>query len=695
MGAIKCAQNGCGNISVDLWFVWGAEKVCGIAVYKSDEGEIESIEAGVMHRGRDGHKISMRDGIVFSHYLHSTDGKHVAQPFEGEGVLTANCEIYNWRELAEKYGVGGRNDAEVLFGLLEQCTCAREIWEIRSQFDGDFACAYYRNGNLYAFRDQFGVNPLFYSAGMNGTMVIASERKAFRGLRELHPRSVLVADTETCSAETRYWGWALDAVGAGLASAEEFAGIADVEKAVIEAIRKRIAEVKFGVLFSGGIDSALIAMGLREAGADAKLYVAGAAGSEDVLIAEKFADEYGFVLGIADFCEEDVEREVPRICRAIDSCDSVKVGVAVPIHFASMLAGRENVKVAYSGLGADDLFAGYKRFKDGDAGTVKNLYGEVASSLRSIYERDLYRDNTIAMHNGIELRVPFLDRELLRAVLSSGGIGYGKGALREILRNRFGVNDGFCGRPKRAAQYGSLSMKMLRKIATKNMDFNGNSGAPQRGINGYLYSRHEIKNMHIGVLYTGGKDSAYAAYLMKMRNYGLACLISVFSENPYSYMFHTPRISEVEAHSAKMKVPLVKVLTGGEKEIELADLERALRMARDEHKIEGVATGAICSEYQRDRIELVCERVGLRVFSPLWHTGQEMHMRRLVRDGFRFIMTSVAAEGLGKEWIGKEIGNKEIDELVRISKKTGINIAGEGGEFETLVVKCPLFGENR
>ncbi|MCX8206193.1 MAG: diphthine--ammonia ligase, partial [Candidatus Micrarchaeota archaeon] len=175
------------------------------------------------------------------------------------------------------------------------------------------------------------------------------------------------------------------------------------------------------------------------------------------------------------------------------------------------------------------------------------------------------------------------------------------------------------------------------------------------------------------------------------RNYDVKCLISLESTNPHSYMFHTPRIDAVGGHAERMGIPLVKVRTEGEKERELGDLWRALSIAVSEYNIEGVITGALYSEYQRSRIEQVCDRLGLCVFSPLWHIDQEMHMRRLLKDGFRFIITSVAAEGLGNEWLGREITDKDIDSLVRLSKRHGINIAGEGGEYETLVTDCPLF----
>jgi asparagine synthase (glutamine-hydrolysing) len=64
---------------------------------------------------------------------------------------------------------------------------------------------------------------------------------------------------------------------------------------------------------------------------------------------------------------------------------------------------------------------------------------------------------------------------------------------------------------------------------------------------------------------------------------------------------------------------------------------------------------------------------------------------RLVIKEFEIIMSSVAAEGLDKTWLGRKITEEDVDKLVKLNKKIGLNIAGEGGEFETLVVEGPCF----
>jgi asparagine synthase (glutamine-hydrolysing) len=140
-----------------------------------------------------------------------------------------------------------------------------------------------------------------------------------------------------------------------------------------------------------------------------------------------------------------------------------------------------------------------------------------------------------------------------------------------------------------------------------------------------------------------------------------------------------------------MNIPIILQETEGEKEKELSDLKKALEKAKKEYGIEGVVTGALYSQYQRERIEKVCDSLGLKIFSPLWHMDQEKEMRQLIEEGFEFIFSSVAAEGLDKSWLGRKITAKDVDRLAALRKKVGINVAGEGGEFESLVIDGLMF----
>ncbi len=197
--------------------------------------------------------------------------------------------------------------------------------------------------------------------------------------------------------------------------------------------------------------------------------------------------------------------------------------------------------------------------------------------------------------------------------------------------------------------------------------------------------------MKLAVLLSGGKDSVYAAYLAKKYKHELVCNISIFSENKDSYMFHTPSVEKTKKQSEAMQLPLIIQETKGKKEIELKDLEKAIKKAKKEYKIEGVITGAIQSVYQASRIQKICNKLKLECFNPLWQKDEEEYLKELIKSKFKVIIVGVFAYPLNQSWLGKEINKDFIKEITELNKKYQIHVAGEGGEFETFVLDCPLF----
>ena len=197
--------------------------------------------------------------------------------------------------------------------------------------------------------------------------------------------------------------------------------------------------------------------------------------------------------------------------------------------------------------------------------------------------------------------------------------------------------------------------------------------------------------MKLGVLFSGGKDSTYSAWLAKENGYELTCLISIFSENPESYMFHTPSIKQVKKQAEVMEIPIIVQKTKGNKEEELEDLEIAIEKAKQKYKIQGIVSGAIQSVYQASRIQKICDKLNLECFNPLWQKNEEEYLAELIQNNFKVILTGVSAYPLDESFLGKKINQEFINELKKISQKYKINIAGEGGEFETFVLNCPLF----
>lgn len=197
--------------------------------------------------------------------------------------------------------------------------------------------------------------------------------------------------------------------------------------------------------------------------------------------------------------------------------------------------------------------------------------------------------------------------------------------------------------------------------------------------------------MKAGILFSGGKDSTYSAYLAKKAGYELTCLITIYSENQDSYMFHTPSIDKTKKQAEVMGISLMTETTKGEKEIELVDLERAIRRAKDEYGIDAIVTGALYSEYQASRIQAICDKLDLKCFNPLWHKNEIDYLNELVDNDFKIIITGVAAFPLDEKWLSREINTDFIKEVTELEEKYKIHPAGEGGEFETFVLNCPLF----
>jgi ABC transporter with metal-binding/Fe-S-binding domain ATP-binding protein len=196
--------------------------------------------------------------------------------------------------------------------------------------------------------------------------------------------------------------------------------------------------------------------------------------------------------------------------------------------------------------------------------------------------------------------------------------------------------------------------------------------------------------MRLGVLFSGGKDSTYAMF-KAMKEHKVVCLMTVVSENPESYMFHTPNIHLTELQAEAIGLPLITAKTKGEKEKELVDLKNLMKKAKELFHIEGVVTGAIASVYQTSRIQKICSKLKLECVNPLWGMNQIKLLNELIENKFEVIIVGVFAYQMDDKWLGRKLDYKTIDELNILQEKYKINPAGEGGEIETLVVNAPFF----
>ncbi len=196
--------------------------------------------------------------------------------------------------------------------------------------------------------------------------------------------------------------------------------------------------------------------------------------------------------------------------------------------------------------------------------------------------------------------------------------------------------------------------------------------------------------MKAAVLFSGGKDSTMALYCALKNNDDVEYLLSMKSINDESYMFHVPNIHLTEMLAEAFQIPIIIGETQGLKEAELEDLKNEFIKLKN-LGIECIYTGALYSQYQKSRIEKLGEQVGLKIFSPYWHVDELEYMKKIIELGFKVIISGVFAYGLDETWLGREITDKALDELIELNKKYHVDIAFEGGEAETLVIDGPIF----
>jgi diphthine-ammonia ligase len=192
--------------------------------------------------------------------------------------------------------------------------------------------------------------------------------------------------------------------------------------------------------------------------------------------------------------------------------------------------------------------------------------------------------------------------------------------------------------------------------------------------------------MSWAALTSGGKDSILSCQKGIDSGKDVQYLVTARPENRDSYMFHSANLDVVPVIARVAGLQYVEITTKGKKEEELADLEAGLA-ALD---IEGVIAGAVASEYQAERVKAITDRLGLELFTPLWHMDTELLLREVaLRMDARIIVT--AAEGLDASFLGARFDDALIHRLKRVAATRRINIAGEGGEYESITLNAPFY----
>jgi diphthine-ammonia ligase len=205
-----------------------------------------------------------------------------------------------------------------------------------------------------------------------------------------------------------------------------------------------------------------------------------------------------------------------------------------------------------------------------------------------------------------------------------------------------------------------------------------------------MSDERSTKHPSLAALYSGGKDSNYALYQAVKRGFRIACLLSLRPANVESLLFHYPNSGLTYLQAESLGMPILMRDVGVEQD-ELGALSALVAEAKIRFRVAGVITGAVKSKYQMDKFGQVFERNGLESINPLWGADEESYLRSLVPEGFKAIITRVAALGLGDDWLGAELDAKRIENLISLAHKYHFNPSLEGGEGETFVLDMPLF----
>ncbi|MBS3157702.1 hypothetical protein J4206_00265 [Candidatus Woesearchaeota archaeon] len=288
-----------------------------------------------------------------------------------------------------------------------------------------------------------------------------------------------------------------------------------LKEALLTAVKNRIPKERFGIFFSGGVDSTTIAFLCntfkKEFKIDFICYTVGYNNAEDVIVAQKAAKQLGFKIKVIKLELNDVEKILKKVIKLLDLKFSAKgsdkndptgsyqnitnivaAGVATVVYAAVKEAKKDKIDVFFSGLGSEEIFAGYQRHADAgnkytatatkheneDTYNVDNINEECWQGLKKMWARDLLRDCTLAKKLKFAALTPYLDRGVILNAMAIGGKekidSSGDNANKKLILRKIseslGIPKEFAWRKKKAAQYGSAVDKALEKLA-KNSGF--------------------------------------------------------------------------------------------------------------------------------------------------------------------------------------------------------------------------------
>ena len=363
------------------------------------------------HRGPDSVASMRVDNVNLMFWRLDINGVGTigAQPFQkGNKYLIANAEIYNHKEFGNKEG---SSDCEILLPMIEEHGFFRTCELIR----GDFAFVFTDGENIWAARDRVGVRPLFWCRS-NNAISFASEAKALLHLNaciEIFPPGHLYdsrTDALVCWAPN-YWDSPRE-------DRDDIFVKSCIRELMYESVKLRVenTERPVGFFLSGGLDSSIIAAIGKEILGKIQTFSIGLENSPDLLAARKMADFLESEHTEVHFTAKEGIAAIRDVIRHLETFDTTTIRASVPMYLLSKyISENTDIKVILSGEGSDELFGGYLYFHG--APDVSAFDAEMGRLVRDVHMFDVLRADRTTAAFGLELRVPFFDRDVIDYVM--------------------------------------------------------------------------------------------------------------------------------------------------------------------------------------------------------------------------------------------------------------------------------------
>jgi asparagine synthase (glutamine-hydrolysing) len=416
------------------------------------------------------------------------------QPFRScDGRLTVehNGEIYNYKTIRKRlmkhHKFSTQTDSEVIVHLLEDYFLKKNnlLYAIKrtvAELDGVYAFVVKEeeSGTLALVRDKMGVRQIYYGED-DRLFGFASERKALWkiGIKEptkrVLPCHAVIISPDGTLQEFKIANLPIEStkkVYKTMASA-----VSIYEKALLASMKKRTQDFdRVGIIFSGGIDSVIIAWLAKKMVPEVICYTGGIRGSNDIVYARQIAKKLNLKLRVNELTQDEVEEMIPEVINTIEDTNAGQVEVAIPVYAAVKLAHEDGINVMFSGQAADELFGGYAWYarvieKEG----YQKLRDHMTQDLLLLYKETLEREDKITMAHSIEMREPFLDIEVIRCSMGMDLKLNIKGAsdilgkhVHRKLAQKLGIPKNIAYRIKEAAQHGSGMHSIFDTIARKH-----------------------------------------------------------------------------------------------------------------------------------------------------------------------------------------------------------------------------------